>query len=70
MLTVTVEKLENSNAANDNCEMLIMHIWPSVIEGDNSKQLISTRLEKKAASFHQIRGYKIDIYKFYGQLKN
>ncbi|VDI34473.1 coiled-coil and C2 domain-containing protein 1 [Mytilus galloprovincialis] len=56
MLTVTVEKLENSNAANDNCEMLIMHIWPSVIEGDNSKQLISTRLEKKAASFHQIRG--------------
>ncbi|CAC5375662.1 unnamed protein product [Mytilus coruscus] len=58
MLTLTVGKLRNSNAANDNCEKLIQHLWPSLIQADNNNQLISTRLEKKTVSFHQIRGSK------------
>ncbi|XP_063420258.1 uncharacterized protein LOC134705465 [Mytilus trossulus] len=54
-MTLTIRKLRHSNAANGNCEKLIQLLWPSIIQADDSNLLISTKLERKFGSFHQLR---------------
>lgn len=58
MLILTIKKLKNNNAANGNCEKLIQLLWPSIIQADDSNLLMSTKLERKTGSFHQLRGSK------------
>ncbi|XP_076090095.1 uncharacterized protein LOC143062197 [Mytilus galloprovincialis] len=55
MMTLTIRKLRHSNAANGNCEKLIQLLWPSIIQADDSNLLMSTKLERKTGSFHQLR---------------